>query len=110
MSALPHEPAPQPYADPHRLEAHEGPQTPSELRAALAVVSPAALVAFNAQFDAAAFSSEAQAEIVAQYRRMVAFTRPEVTAAIAASLDGTAETRPVEDLWAHIETHGGRTA
>ncbi|MER6162709.1 hypothetical protein ABT147_45775 [Streptomyces sp. NPDC001868] len=103
MSALPHEPGPRPYADPHRLEAHEGPQTPAELRAALAVISPTALVAFNAEFDAARFGAP-QAEVVAKYRRTVAFaTRPEVTAAIATSLDGTADARPVAELWAHLD-------
>ncbi|WP_330346671.1 hypothetical protein OG858_47035 (plasmid) [Streptomyces europaeiscabiei] len=104
MSALPHEPGPRPYADPHRLEAHEGPQTPAELRAALAVISPTALVAFNAEFDAAKFGSPTQAEVVAKYRRTVAFaTRPEVTAAITASLDNTADARPVAELWAHLD-------
>ncbi|WP_086800301.1 hypothetical protein [Streptomyces caniscabiei] len=102
MSALPHEPGPRPYADPHRLEAHEGPQTPAELRAALAMISPTALVAFNAEFDAARFGAP-QAEVVAKYRRTVAFaTRPEVTAAITASLDGTADARPVAELWDHL--------
>lgn len=106
MSALPHERSTADY-DPYRLEAHEGPQTPTELRAALAVISPSAVAAFNAEFDAAPFGSEAQAEVVAKYRRTVAFaTRPEVTAAISASLDGTAEVRPVEELWTHLDSQG----
>lgn len=106
MSALPHEPAPRPYADPHRLEAHEGPQTPSELRAALAVISPTILIAFNAEFDAAAFGSE-QAAVVAQYRRTVAFaTRPEVATAVAESMAGAADARPVADLYAYLDERG----
>ncbi|MEU1121815.1 MULTISPECIES: hypothetical protein [unclassified Streptomyces] len=103
MSALPNEPTPRAtYADPHRLEADEGPQNLAELRAALAVIDPAALAAFNARYDAATFG-RAQAEILAQARRSVAFSRPEVMAAIRASLDGTAEPRPVEELWAHLD-------
>ena len=108
MSALPHEPTPQPYADPYRLEAHEGPQTPAELRAALAVISPAALVAFNAEFDAAKFGSPTQADVVAKYRRTVEFgRRPEVAAAIAASLDGTDEAMPIAEMWAYVDERNG---
>ncbi|MEU5959229.1 hypothetical protein [Streptomyces sp. NPDC047525] len=106
MSALPHEPSPrQAYADPHRLEAHEGPQTLAELRAALAVIDPVALTAFNARLDDARFGRE-QAEVLAEARRTVAHTRPEVLTAIAASLDGSAETRPVAELWAHLDGRG----
>lgn len=103
MSALPHENSPRAYADAHRLEAHEGPQTLAELRAALAVISPTTLAAFNAELDAARFGA-AQAEVISRYRRTVAFaTRPEVAAAVAASLDGTADARPVDELWRHLD-------
>lgn len=106
MSALPHEHSPAEYADAHRLEAHEGPQTLAELRAALAVISPTTLAAFNAELDAARFGT-AQDEVISRYRRTVAFaTRPEVAAAVAASLDGTADTRPVEELWRHLDGRG----
>lgn len=105
MSALPHEPAPRAYADPYRLETHEGPQTLAELRGALALADPTALIAFNAEIEAAAFAR--QAEIITRYRHLVALrTRPEVTAAIQASLDGTDQARPVEDLWAHLGHEG----
>ncbi|WP_409239967.1 hypothetical protein [Streptomyces sp. PA5.6] len=107
MSALPHEPSPQAYADAHRLEAHEGPQTLAELRAALAVVDPIALAAFNARFEAARFGRE-QADVLAAARRTVALaTRPEVAAAVAASLAGTSQTRPADELWAYLDERDG---
>ncbi|WP_438297876.1 hypothetical protein [Streptomyces sp. HUAS TT7] len=105
MSALPHEPAPRPYADPHRVEAHEGPQTLAELRAALAVADPTGteLVKFNAKYDTAVFGS-AQAAVLSDARRVLALrTRPEVQAAIAASLAGAERSAPVGDLWAYLE-------
>ncbi|MCT9004643.1 hypothetical protein [Streptomyces rhizosphaerihabitans] len=107
MSALPHEPSPRAaYADPHRLEAHEGPQTLAELRAALAVISPTTLAAFNAELDAARFGA-AQDEVISRYRRTVAFaTRPEVAAAVRSSLDGTADARPVDELFAYLDGRG----
>ncbi|MET9162064.1 hypothetical protein ABZX56_30450 [Streptomyces parvulus] len=109
MSALPHEPTPPTgYASASRLEAHEGPQTLAELRAALAVLDPATLAAFNAEHDAARFG-EAQASVVTKYRQLLALrTRPEVTAAVTASLDGTDRPRPVEDLWAFLDSRGSR--
>lgn len=108
MSALPHEHGTADYANPYRLEAHEGPQTPNELRAALAVLDPALVVAFNAEHGNAAFNSTAAAEVIARYRHIhAARTRPEVTAAVQASLDGTDQARPVEELWAFLDARGG---
>lgn len=105
MSALPYEPAPA-YTDPHRLEAHEGPQTLAELRAALAVIDPATLTAFNAELDAARFAE--QAAIITKYRHVIALrTRPEVAAAVSASLDGTDDPRPVTELWAYLDRQDG---
>lgn len=103
MSALPHEPSPQADSDPYRLEHAEGPQTLAELRAALAVISPEVVTAFNARLDSATFGEE-QAEVIAKARRTVAFSnRAEVAAEVAAPMDGTAGALPVEDLWAHLD-------
>ncbi|MFF3159458.1 hypothetical protein [Streptomyces sp. NPDC057910] len=104
MSALPHETPPRAYASPYRVEAHEGPQTLAEMRAALAVADPsgAELVAFNARYDAARFGTE-QAAVLSDARRVLALrTRPEVHAAIAASLAGD-EAVPVAELWEYLE-------
>ncbi|MER7049906.1 hypothetical protein [Streptomyces jumonjinensis] len=106
MSALPHETPPRAYADPYRIEEWEGPQTLAELRAELALLGAAEVVAFNARLDAAKFGT-AQAEVIADARRTLALrTRPEVRAAIAASLAGETETAPVADLYAYLETQG----
>ncbi|MCW8383920.1 hypothetical protein [Streptomyces justiciae] len=107
MSALPHESTPPgAYADAYRLEAHEGPQTLAELRAQLALLDASTLAAFNAELDAARFG-EAQTAVVTKYRHLVALrTRPEVAAAIQASLDGTDQARPVDDLWAFLDGKG----
>ena len=103
MSALPHEPSPQADSDPQRLEHAEGPQTLGELRAALAVISPGVLTAFNARLDAATFGEE-HAEVIAKARRTVAFSnRAEVTASVADPIDETAEAQPAEDPWAHLD-------
>ncbi|WP_151480548.1 hypothetical protein [Streptomyces albicerus] len=103
MSALPHEPSPQASSDPHLLEHAEGPQTLAELRAALAVISPEALTAFNARLDSATFGEDLT-EVIAKARRTVAFSnRAEVAADEAASMDETAGAQPVEDLWAHLD-------
>ncbi|MFD8146119.1 hypothetical protein [Streptomyces sp. NPDC059708] len=103
MSALPHETPPRAYANPYRVEAHEGPQTLAALRAELAVLDPAELVAFNARLDAARFGAEVTA-VISDARRLIALrTRPEVLAAIAASLAGTSETAPVAALYTHLE-------
>ncbi|MFG2028559.1 hypothetical protein [Streptomyces sp. NPDC048825] len=103
MSALPHEPSPQADSDPQRLEHAEGPQTLGELRAALAVISPEVLTAFNARLDAATFGEE-HAEVIAKARRTVAFSnRAEVTASVADPIDETAAAQPAEDLWAHLD-------
>ncbi|NWF30885.1 hypothetical protein HW130_32355 [Streptomyces sp. PKU-EA00015] len=106
MSALPHETPARAYANPHRLETDEGPQTLAELRAALALISPAELVAFNAKLDAARFGA-AQAAVITEARHLVALrTRTEVQAAIAASLAGETQTAPVSDLYAFLEGKG----
>ncbi|WP_328643904.1 hypothetical protein [Streptomyces canus] len=106
MSALPHEPAPAAYANPYRLEAHEGPQTLAELRAALAVIDPTALVAFNARLESAKFGAD-QAAVITEYRHLIVLrTRPEVTAAIEDALSGTEPTRPVSELWARLDEQG----
>lgn len=105
MSALPYEPTPA-YTNPHRLEAHEGPQTLAELRAALAVIDPATLAAFNAELDAARFAE--QTTIITKYRHVLVLrTRPEVAAAVSASLDGTDDPRPVADLWTYLSRQDG---
>jgi hypothetical protein len=107
MSGLPHESIlPGTYADPHRLEAHEGPQTLAELRAALALLDPATLTAFDARYDNARFGT-AQAAVLTEYRHLIALrTRPEAAAAIEASLEGTDRPRPVADLWAYLDGKG----
>lgn len=103
MSAPPHEPVPQAELDPQRLEHAEGPQTLGELRAALAVISPEVLTAFNARLDAATFGEE-HAEVIAKAHRTVAFSnRAEVTAHVADPIDETAAAQPTEDLWAHLD-------
>jgi hypothetical protein len=102
MSALPHETPARAYDNPHRIEQAEGPQTLGELRAALAGISPAELVAFNARLDAARFG-DAQAAVISEARHLVALrTRPEVKAAIAASLAGESQPAPVSDLYAFL--------
>ncbi|MGI5192399.1 hypothetical protein ACQEVY_01875 [Streptomyces sp. CA-288835] len=102
MSALPHEPSPQADSDPQRLEHAEGPQTLGELRAALAVISPGVLTAFNARLDAATFGEE-HAEVIAKARRTVAFSnRTEVTP-LADPIDETPAAQPAEDPWAHLD-------
>ncbi|WP_030422852.1 hypothetical protein [Streptomyces sp. NRRL F-5065] len=104
MSALPHETPPRAYADPYRVEEWEGPQTLAELRAELALLGPAEVVAFNAKLDAARFG-EAQAAVISDARRLLALrTRPEVQAAIAASLAGETPTAPVADLYVYLES------
>ncbi|MEV0012727.1 hypothetical protein [Streptomyces sp. NPDC047973] len=105
MSAQPHQQHP-PYADPHRVMPGDGPQTLAELRAALALIDPAELVAFNARLDAARFGVD-QEQVIAEARHLVALrTRPEVAAAIADSLGGRTETRPAADLLAYLEEQG----
>jgi hypothetical protein len=105
MSALPHEPAPTAYADPYRLETHEGPHTLAELRAALAVLDPTALVAFNARLDSAKFGED-QA-VITEYRYLIALrTRPKGAAAVEDALNGTEPTRPVSELRAHLDAQG----
>ncbi|WP_274565108.1 hypothetical protein [Streptomyces spiramyceticus] len=104
MRAMPHEPPARAYADPHRVEEWEGPQTLAELRAELALLGPAEVVAFNARLDAARFGP-AQAAVISDARRLLALrTRPEVQAAIAASLAGETVTAPVADLYAYVES------
>jgi hypothetical protein len=86
MSALPHE---MPAYDPHRLRVGEGPQTLAQLRAALADIAPADLTRFDAKL-AAARLDEVPA-VISEYRHVLALrSRPEVAAAIAASLAGEA--------------------
>ncbi|MGW3417240.1 hypothetical protein [Streptomyces phaeochromogenes] len=109
MSALPHEPSPQadsdPYQfeDPYQSEFAEGPQTLAELRAALEVMNPEVLTAFNARLDSARFGAE-QAEVIAKARRAVAFSkRAEVEAAAAAAAEEAAGDPPAEDLWSHLD-------
>ncbi|MEU6332764.1 hypothetical protein ABZ851_36790 [Streptomyces sp. NPDC047049] len=98
MSALPSHEAPQ-AADPHRITREQGPQTVRELRAALAAVSPADLVAFNEALDAARLDDVAQ--VVTEYRHVWALrTRPEVSAAIAAALAGTEPVVPAAEVFA----------
>lgn len=105
MSALPHETSPRAYADPHRVEAHEGPQTPAEMRAALAVADPTGneLVLFNARFEAARFGAEQEAVLSDARRTLALRTRPEVHAAIQISLSGE-KTAPATDLWTFLES------
>lgn len=87
MSALPHE-TPGAY-DPHRLPAGEGPQTLGELRAALARISPEDLTTFDARMAAARLDEVP--DVISEYRHVWALrSRPEVAAAIAASLAGEA--------------------
>lgn len=108
MSALPHEHPTAGYADPYRLEAGEGPQSPNELRAALAALDPALVVAFNAEHDNARFGSEKAAAVITKYRHLWALrTRTEVTAAVQASLDGTDRARPAAELWAWLDRRDG---
>ncbi|MYV63569.1 hypothetical protein GTW37_34770 [Streptomyces sp. SID4931] len=106
MSALPHETPPRTYSDPHRIEPADGPQTLAELRAALAVIDPAELLAFNARLDAARFGVD-QAQVIAEARHLVALrTRPEVAAAVADSLVGRTDPRPVDELWTFLDGRG----
>ena len=103
MSALPHETPTPAYASPYRIEAHEGPQTLAELRAALAVIDPAELVAFNAKLDAATFGRE-HAAVITEARHLIALrTRPEVQDAIRASLAGETDLMNVDDLFAELD-------
>ncbi|WP_331719488.1 hypothetical protein [Streptomyces sp. NBC_01174] len=106
MSAQPHQQHP-PYADPYRVMPGDGPQTLAELRAALAIIAPAELVAFNARLDAARFGVD-QDQVIAEARHLVALrTRPEVAAAVADSLAGRTETRPAADLLAFLDEEQG---
>ncbi|MFE9484522.1 hypothetical protein ACFYNM_38820 [Streptomyces spororaveus] len=106
MSALPHDTPPRAYASPYRVEAHEGPQTLAALRAELAVVDAAELVAFNAKLDAAKFGEE-QSSVIADARRLIALrTRPEIQAAIAASLAGETDPAPVAELYTYLNRQG----
>ncbi|GAA2106003.1 hypothetical protein GCM10009801_82040 [Streptomyces albiaxialis] len=104
MSAAPVEPPAgqgQGYADPHRIEDEEGPQTVQELRAALGAVVPAHLPEFNAQLDAAV-TAALDTDQVGRIREVMdegrhiwaLYSRPEVTAALADSLAGRAELQP----------------
>ncbi|MER6845830.1 hypothetical protein [Streptomyces platensis] len=97
MSALP-SPEAQP-ANPHRLTASQGPQTVRELRAALAAVAPAELIAFNEALDAARL--DAVADVITEWRHVWALrTRPQVDEAIAAALAGTVRLVPAADVFA----------
>ncbi|MEU8528139.1 MULTISPECIES: hypothetical protein [Streptomyces] len=103
MSALSHGSQAAAYASPYRIEVHEGPQTLAELRAALAVIDAAELVAFNAKLDAARFGAE-HSTVISEARHLVALrTRPEVRAAVRASLAGDVELMSAEDLWAEVD-------
>lgn len=100
MSALPVPETPAGY-NPYRLEAAEGPQTLAELRAALAVVDPALVVAFNARHDAA--GRDEREAIVTEYRHLWALkTRPDVHAAITASVEHTAELRSAAAIFGEL--------
>ncbi|MFF7178252.1 hypothetical protein [Streptomyces sp. NPDC008121] len=103
MSALPHQTPSPAYASPYRIEAHEGPQTLAELRAALALIDSAELTAFNARLDAARFGRE-QTAVITEARHLVALrTRPEVPTAVRASLAGETDLMHVDDLWAELD-------
>jgi hypothetical protein len=98
MSALPHEP---PYQS-ARLAPTDGPQTLAELRAALASTAPADLVTFDARL-AGAQLAEVPA-VIGEYRAVLALrTRPEVAAAVAASMAGTAQLRPAHEVLGSAE-------
>lgn len=103
MSALSPETSAPAYATAYRIEVHEGPQTLAELRAALAVIDSAELTAFNAKLDAARFGAE-HTTVISEARHLVALrTRPEVRAALSASLAGDVELTSAEDLWAEVD-------
>ncbi|WP_329151218.1 hypothetical protein OG275_38270 (plasmid) [Streptomyces niveus] len=104
MTAMPNETQrAQAYANAYRVEEWEGPQSLAEMRAALAVLDPAELAAFNARHDVARFGLEAE-RVISDARRTLALrTRPEVLAAIAASLAGETTTAPVAELDAYLE-------
>ncbi|MFJ5547490.1 hypothetical protein [Streptomyces sp. NPDC093225] len=102
MSALPHESPTRPWADPYRLAAAEGPQTIADLRAALAVVSPPDLVAFDARLGAARLDEVPL--VLTEYRHVWALrTRPEVADAIGAALEGSEKTGGLDEFFARFD-------
>ncbi|MEU9187319.1 hypothetical protein AB0D14_22810 [Streptomyces sp. NPDC048484] len=103
MSALPHEPSPETSSDPFAFEFADGPQTLAELRAALEVINPEVLTAFNARLDAATFGWDHD-EVIAKARRAVAFSkRAQAAAAEAAAQEEAAGAQQVDDPWAHLD-------
>ncbi|GCB88010.1 hypothetical protein [Streptomyces noursei] len=99
MSALPsHEAQP---VNPHRLTPGQGPQTVRELRAALAAVAPADLVAFNEALDNSPLG--AVDDVITEWRHVWALrTRPEVEEAIAAELADSVPLVPAADVFARF--------
>ncbi|WP_069874792.1 hypothetical protein [Streptomyces malaysiensis] len=84
MSAAPAE-----RPDPYRTQAHAGPRTITQLRAALAAASPVDREEFEAELGELDLDDlEEYAALVRKWRhRLVMRTRPEILAAVAASAD-----------------------
>ncbi|MFJ6940777.1 hypothetical protein ACIQUQ_25490 [Streptomyces sp. NPDC101118] len=105
MSALPHETPTRTLGDPYRLAAGEGPQSIAELRAALAVVSPADLTAFDARLGAARLDEVPL--VLTEYRHVWALrARPEVAEAIGASLEGSEKASGLDEFFAQFDGAG----
>ncbi|MER7759775.1 hypothetical protein [Streptomyces sp. NPDC097619] len=102
MSALSPGTSAAPYADPYRIRAEEGPQTLADLRAALALVSPLDLAAFEARLHGARLG--AVPAVLTEYRHVLALrSSPEVAAAIADALDGTEKTMGMDDFFGMLD-------
>ncbi|MFJ9427893.1 hypothetical protein [Streptomyces sp. NPDC101249] len=106
MSAAPAE-----RPDPYRTQAHAGPRTVTQLRAALTAASAADREEFEAQLGELDLDDpEEYAALVRAWRhRLVMRTRPEILAAVAASSDPDAPRFTAEEiLGADGHQEGGR--
>ncbi|MEH0424765.1 hypothetical protein [Streptomyces sp. B21-083] len=97
MSAAPAE-----RPDPYRTQAHAGPRTVTQLRAALTAASAADREEFEAQLGELDLDDpEEYAALVRSWRhRLVMRTRPEILAAVAGSTD------PAARRWTSAEILG----
>ncbi|MGC5401893.1 hypothetical protein ACPXCP_39905 [Streptomyces sp. DT20] len=97
MSAAPAE-----RPDPYRTQAHAGPRTITQLRAALTAVSPADREQFEQQLGALDLDDpqEYEALVRAWRHRLLMRTRPEILTAVAGSGDPTAR------RWTSAEVFG----
>ncbi|WP_331720083.1 hypothetical protein OG762_51545 (plasmid) [Streptomyces sp. NBC_01136] len=92
--------APAETPNPYRTQAHAGPRTVTQLRAALAAASPSDREEFDQELGELDLDDlDEYGALVRKWRhRLVMRTRPEILAAVAASTDPTAPRFTSEEI------------